>query len=84
MICHAPADSESERAALRLFIEETTIARCGTNPKELPAEIREAAQPPAAPPAQLVTHAAQIGTRITAESWRQLDDEERYALVKLG
>ena len=84
MICHAPADSESERAALQLFIEETTLARCGTKPKELPAEVREAARPPAAPPVQLVSNAAQLGTSITVESWGRLDDEQRYALIKLG
>lgn len=53
MICHAPSNSEEERDALRTFIEEATVARCGSAPKILSEESRKAAFPPAYPPPAL-------------------------------
>jgi hypothetical protein len=84
MICHAPAALEDERQALRIFIEETTLARCGTRPKELPEEARRAARPPQSPPPQLVANARTHGVELTPSAWNSLDDDERYALTKLG
>jgi hypothetical protein len=40
MICRAPSASEEERDALRISIEETTIARMRLAPKSLPDEAR--------------------------------------------
>ena len=84
MICHAPADHEDEREALRIFIEETTLARCGSRPKELPEEVRRAARPPASPPPRLNANARALGVELTQSAWNSLDDDERYALLKLG
>jgi hypothetical protein len=84
MICHAPADLEDERQALRLFIEETTTARCGSRPKELSEEARRGAQPPASPPPRLVANARTLGVDLTQSAWNSLDGDERYALLKLG
>jgi hypothetical protein len=84
MICHAPANSADEIAALRLFIEEVTIARAGTRPKELPDEVRRAATPPAAPPQLLIERARALGRNLTQDTWDRLDQDERYALIKLG
>ena len=84
MICHAPADLEDERAALRFFIEEVTQARCGSQPKDLPEEVRRGARPPLSPPAQLAANARELGIELTQSAWNSLDDDERYALVKLG
>ena len=35
MICHAPTDSDDERSALRIFIEEVALARTGSPAKAL-------------------------------------------------
>jgi hypothetical protein len=84
MICHAPANSEDEEEALRLFIDEVTLARSGTKPKELPDEKRRSASPPATVPAQLVERAQASGVALTQSAWAALDDDQRYALIKLG
>jgi hypothetical protein len=84
MICHAPAESDEECDALRLFVREVTFARCGVIPKDLPDEVRQGATPPAAPPPQLIDNAKAAGVTITQNAWDGLDDDERYALIKLG
>ncbi|HUA36347.1 MAG TPA: nitrate reductase associated protein [Candidatus Binataceae bacterium] len=84
MICHAPAELEDERVALRLFIEEVTLARSGSCPKELPEEARGSARPPLSPPHHLVANARELGVDLTQAAWNSLDDDERYALIKLG
>ena len=84
MICHAPANSPEECAALRLFINEATMERAGSPPKELPEEVRCGATPPATPPDRLLNHARALGKEITQDLWNSLDQDERYALVKLG
>src|SRR5215831_13312096 len=61
MICHAPANSPEECAALKLFIEEATMARAGSRPKELSEEVRRGATPPPAPPPRLTAHARDLG-----------------------
>ena len=84
MICHAPTELEDERDALRLFIEEVTLARSGSRPKELSQEVRLSARPPLSPPQQLVANARELGVDLTQSAWNSLDEDERYALVKLG
>ena|SRR5215469_14958851 len=84
MICHAPATLDEERDALRLFIEEVTLARTGSKPKDLPEEPRRGARPPASPPQALIANARERGVELTQAAWNSLDDDERYALVKLG
>ena len=84
MICHAPADSTAECDALRLFIEEAALARSGEPPRELGMEVRQAASPPAEPPPRLIANADSLGVKITAREWQRLDDDQRYALIKLG
>jgi hypothetical protein len=84
MICHAPANLDDERDALRIFIDEVTLARTGTPPKELGEDARRGASPPASPPEVLVANARERGVELTQAAWNSLDDDERYALVKLG
>jgi hypothetical protein len=84
MICHAPAQSADECDALRLFIEEVTLAKSGSKPKELAQEIRLSAEPPAAVPTALIASAAAVGVKLTQADWNALDDDQRYALIKLG
>ncbi len=84
MICHAPANSPDECAALKVFIEEATLARAGSAPKILPEEVRRGAEPPKSPPERLIANARALGTSLTQDKWHSLDDDERYALIKLG
>src|SRR5690242_290694 len=84
MICHAPVDTEEERSALRTFIEEVTISRTGSPAQVLPEEARQSASPPARPPLNLVQNARALGVELEGEAWVGLDDDQRYALIKLG
>jgi len=84
MICHAPADTEEERSALRTFIEEVAIERTGSPAQVLPEEARQFAYPPAHPPLNLVQNAHAFGFELDGEAWAGLDDDQRYALIKLG
>jgi hypothetical protein len=84
MICHAPNTTEDEAEALRLFVNEVTLAKCGTPPKALPPEKRQGVNPPASVPQRLVESAQKSGVALTQAAWAALDDDERYALIKLG
>ncbi|MGC1676898.1 MAG: nitrate reductase associated protein [Candidatus Binataceae bacterium] len=83
-ICDATADSAGEIAALRLFIDQTVLARAGSRPTELSDDARRSARPPAELPSQLAARADALGASLTQSAWSTLDDDERYALVKLG
>jgi hypothetical protein len=84
MICHAPADSEEERSALRTFVEELALARTGSPAKILPDQMRRSAYPPDHPPQVLAQHARAFGVELDDEAWSALDGDQRYALIKLG
>ncbi len=84
MICHAPIASEDETEALRLFVNDVMLAKCGAGPKELPPEKRQGVNPPKMVPPQLVASAQKSGVALTQAVWASLDDDERYALIKLG
>ena len=84
MICHAPTDSDEECSALRTFIEEVALVRTGSPAKTLPDEARVSAYPPAQPPQLLARHARAFGVELDDETWAKLDNDQRYALMKLG
>lgn len=84
MICHAPAAAPEECEALKLFIDEVSVARTGIPPRPLSGESMKAAEPPMEPPPALVANAHGLGIALSGREWEQLDDDERYALVKLG
>jgi hypothetical protein len=84
MICHAPATTPEECDALKLFIDEVSVARTGIPPRPLSAESRKEADPPMEPPSALVANAQALGIAFSSREWEQLDADERYALVKLG
>jgi hypothetical protein len=84
MICHAPITSDDEIEALRLFVNELLMAKCGTAPKPLPPEKLQGVNPPATVPPRLVESAQKNGVTLTQDRWAALDDDERYALIKLG
>jgi hypothetical protein len=84
MICHAPDNSPDECDVLRLFIHEVAVSRSGLPPRALADKSRDAAKPPADPPPVLVANADALGVALTGREWERLDDDERYALIKLG
>jgi hypothetical protein len=84
MICHAPASTADESDALRVFIEEVALARTGSPPHPLSDEGQKQADPPTQPPPTLMANAQAAGVALGVREWERLDDDERYALVKLG
>jgi hypothetical protein len=84
MICHAPAITPEECDALKLFLEEVSVARTGIPLNPLSDQSRKEAEPPPEPPEALVANAQALGVAVNKRKWEQLDDDERYALVKLG
>jgi len=84
MICHAPISTDDEVDALRLFVNEVMLAKCGAAPKGLPPEKLQGVNPPASVPPRLVESAHHSGVNLTQAAWAALDDDERYALIKLG
>jgi hypothetical protein len=84
MICHAPADSEEEQSALRTFIEEVALARTDSAAKILSEDARRSANPPDHPPPVLVQHVRAFGIDLNDTAWAGLNDDQRYALIKLG
>jgi hypothetical protein len=84
MICHAPSGSDEECLALKTFIEEAALARSGAPATILPEDSRRSASPPAYPPEVLVRNARAAGVELDNDAWARLDDDQRYALIKLG
>jgi hypothetical protein len=83
-ICHIPTESGEEREALASFIREAMLRRFGLEPKTLSDTQRASAEPPASPPAQLVSRAREHGFSLTDAVWSKLDGDERFALMKMG
>ncbi len=83
-ICHLPSAADDERDALRSFVEGAVRARSGVAAKALPDEVKRSAEPPAAPPQTLVENARAAGIALDQPAWDRLDEDERYALIKLG
>jgi len=83
-LCHLPVESAEEQDVARLFMQEAVHNRCGGVVKELPEEMRRSADPPPTPPAAVVEHARAAGITLGQPEWARLDDDERYALIKLG
>lgn len=83
-ICHLPADSREECEVLEIFVREAVRRHCGVEPKPLNPEQRAAAEPPGEAPARLVENARAAGVALGSYEWSRLDDDERYALIKLG
>jgi hypothetical protein len=69
MIFLASSASEEERDALRIFIEEATIARTGLPPKTLPDEACRSADPPAHLPELLPRNARAAGIKVDNRAW---------------
>ncbi len=83
-ICHLPSGSREECEVLETFVREAVERQSGSKPAELSAEQRATADPPDKPPAEVVEHARANGVALGPYEWSRLDEDERYALVKLG
>lgn len=83
-ICHLPSGSREECDVLESFVREAVQRQSGSEAAQLNAEQRAMADPPDNPPAQVVEHARANGVALGPYEWSRLDDDERYALVKLG
>jgi hypothetical protein len=83
-VCHLPVESAEEQDAVRTFLREAVRERCGGILKELPEDQRRAADPPSTAPAALIEQAREVGVTLEQRQWSTLDDDERYALIKLG
>ncbi len=83
-VCHLPVDSIEEQEVARIFMREAVHTRSGGVVTELPEEVRRSASPPASPPAILTANARAAGISLGQPEWERLDDDERYALIKLG
>jgi hypothetical protein len=83
-ICHLPVDHENEREALSLFIGEAVERACGERPAMLDDEQRAVANPPEVVPPELAESARGAGVKLDQDAWNRLDQDERYALIKLG
>jgi hypothetical protein len=83
-ICHLPVEAPEEIETVRQFIEEALANRGAGAPKDLPEEMRRGAEPPLEPPPSVVNRAEALGFTLNTSEWRKLDDDERYALIKLG
>jgi hypothetical protein len=80
----AKARSARGQNQLGPFIDEVAVAKSGVSPKTLSDESRQEADPPGQPPPPLVANAYALGFILSTREWQRLDDDERYALVKLG
>ncbi len=83
-ICHLPIDREDERETLTLFISEAVERACGERPKMLAEAERAIAEPPRVLPAEVAAAARAEGMGLDQAAWERLDEDERYALIKLG
>lgn len=83
-ICHLPTETAEEREAFATFIRESVVRHFGVEPKPLTEAQRGSAEPPATPPAKLFEHARQAGFDLNNSNWSRLDEDERFALIKMG
>ena len=83
-ICHLPVASAEECDSLGVFIREAMKRRFGVEPKPLSEAQRASAEPPASPPARVVSHARANGFDLNTSAWSRLDSDERFALMKMG
>jgi hypothetical protein len=83
-VCYLPAESQDESNVLREVLIEATKARFGSMPKDVSEEARREASPPPLAPPLLVLRSQELGYDLSEDIWQNLDDDERYALTKLG
>lgn len=83
-LCHLPVDTAQDVAVYREVLQGF-CARAGVPLKPLSDEAAAArAWNAAEVPAPVAARTAELGARLDAAAWRALDEESRYALLKLA
>jgi Conserved nitrate reductase-associated protein (Nitr_red_assoc) len=77
--CH-----QSQLNHLSQLICQRIRENSGEEPSVLSSEQRHAAIQPSELPSRLTDNARALGIAFSPEKWISLDDDERYALMKLG
>jgi hypothetical protein len=80
-LCHLPTESDADLVVYREVMQAFCAAR-GVALKPLADSPRTWNAPE--PPAELRARLEQLGVPLSADAWRALDEEGRYALVKLA
>jgi len=84
ILCELPQQTQSQLSQLSELICQRTRECSGEQPSVLSSEQRHAAFPPSELPSRLADNARALGFALSPERWTSLDDDERYALMKLG
>jgi hypothetical protein len=79
-----PAQSNAEKRQFAEFVNRIIGERSGESPTRLTTEQQTAAVPTDALPAAIAEKAHELGYELNASSWRRLDYDQRYALLKFG
>lgn len=87
VLCHLSVRSQGERECYRRYLE-FLLGRLGDPLEEVDAKRLRAERADwenlTAVPLEVARRAAALGSPLTEEEWIQMDDLERYALVKLA
>lgn len=83
-LCHLPVETEADIAVYRQVLQGFA-ARVGTelSPLQDPEASGRVWNAPQIPE-RLAGRLAELGVKLDAQGWRALDEESRYALVKLA
>jgi hypothetical protein len=79
-----PARSNAEKRQFAEFVNRIIKERSGESPTRLTTDQQTAAVPTDALPAAIAEKAHELGYELNARSWRRLDYDQRYALLKFG
>jgi hypothetical protein len=79
-----PAASNAEKREFAEFVNRIIKERSGESPTRLSTEQQAAAVPTDELPATIAEEARELGYELDAMSWRLLDYDQRYALLKFG
>jgi hypothetical protein len=84
ILCELPHQTQSQLSHLSELICQRIRECSGEQPSVLSSEQRHAAFPPSELRSRLADNAYALGFALSPERWTSLDDDERYALMKLG
>ncbi|MBD2434203.1 MULTISPECIES: nitrate reductase associated protein [Fischerella] len=79
-----PCTTESEIQAYRKYIQDLILQRTGTPVAELTVEFHPAWMDTTTVPASVYEKAQEMGVTLTTEHWSNLNDLQRFALIKLS
>jgi hypothetical protein len=79
-----PCTTESEIQAYRRYLQDLILQRTGTPVAELTVESHPAWMDTTTVPTSVYEKAQEIGVNITPAHWSNLNDLQRFALIKLS